>query len=47
MALTVLGITGVGAMIAVLGLVVPGLRAIPSLQPDQERLPAKDVSIIV
>ena len=37
MAVIVVGITGVGVLMAMLGWAIPQLRAIPSLQPDDER----------
>jgi hypothetical protein len=44
MAVVVSIITGVGVLIPVLGWAIPQLQAIPSLQPDEERMYGEDVS---
>lgn len=43
MALTVLGITCIGVLIAILGWAFPSSQAIPTLHPDHERGFAEDV----
>ena len=43
MAVVVFLITGVGLVMALLGLVIPALQPNPSLQPDDERRPGRDV----
>lgn len=43
MAVIVSLITGVGVLIPVLGWAIPTLRAIPSVQPDEERMFGENV----
>ena len=43
MAVIVSIITGVGVLIPVLGWAIPALRAIPSVQPDEERMFGENV----
>ena len=47
MAVIVVVITGVGFLMAVLGWAIPLLRAIPTLEPDVERKPGRDVKEIM
>ena len=47
MAVIVVGITAVGVLIPVLGRAIPQLRAVPSLQPDNERGLAENVRNII